>query len=489
MEDREVDIRNDLEIDDDEEEDTGEPRYEPLYEAVKNIFSVEELQYILSQAPEEAKHGVELFKLIKFALLETEATHQHVKLLIEQDPTCARIRHEESGDYLLHLACLSDCETSRVETIRLLLELNPEAAKARDKEGYIPLHHAAYMEEMPVEAILILLDTYPEGASVVVSSLGELPIHMAAVRWKYMTVEIMQRIVELYPEGIRAQDNAGQLPLHYACRLARVEVIQYLGTLYPKGASVRDNKGHLPLHLANEHRTHPLAVMQFLLELHSDGVHAVDSAGMLPLHHTCGYQESLGSNLLRDVYYERDIRHVPMEKRNRRYTDEYEDIIHLLIRLYPDGLRLRDNRGRLPLHHACLASVSLRMLQTLLARNPQDNAAVDNVGFLPLHCSCIIPKSFQNIRFLAERDPFSVLKTTQNGETPLQLSREYIDDFEDGVFSLEEIQEFLALRQVDAEQAIRSSMVSTCEEIGLPDLVVAKIWSFAKPNLWRLRQE
>ena len=458
----------------------------PLYQAVCNDdTSMTEIQRLLDQAPHDAKCGIGLFKLIKYALLHTKTKSQVLKLFIQQDTKCAEIRDEEYGGYLLHLALGSEMEVNRLDFIRLLIKLYPNAARTRDEEGYLPLHHAAVMEEIPAVAILWLLDCYPEGAKMAVPSLGELAIHMAATRWKYMTVEVMRRIVELYPEGVQVQDHARKVPLHYACRLARVQVIEYLGSLFPKGASVRDANGCLPLHLAHEHRTQPLTVMRYLLNLYPDGIHTVDcSSGMLPLHHTCGYKETLGSRLLRESYYERDIRHCSSQERNKRYNNEYDEIIHLLIRLYPEGLQVRDNHGRLPLHHACRAPVSLRMLQTLLEQNPEDTIVADNNGLLPLHHACIVPASPRNIRFLVENNPFSVLVTAHNGVTPLQLAHEYKQDFEDGVLHQHQIQDFLLKKQKEAMRALRCCIISTCKEIGFPDLVIANILSFAKPRLW-----
>lgn len=496
MNDREVDIRADLEHENErDDENLNVGGYEPLYQAIHLGLDADHLNAIIQEAPLEAKRSKGLFKLLKFAMLDQDTSTEILKLLFHQDPSCASIQDEDGGGCLLHFSAFlsppdDDTNDSRMEFIELLLKHNPDALTVADHEGYLPLHHAAYVEELPVEALLLMLDRFPKGARMPVSSVGEYVIHMAAVRWKYMTVDIMQRIFDLYPKGIRIRDYAGKLPLHHACRLAQVGVIKHLGLLYPDGASVQDAKGRTPLHLAHEHRTRPLAVMKFLMDLNPSGVRTVDSSGKLPLHHTCGYKESFGSNLLRDHYYEKDIRvSVSQEERDKRYTDEYEALIHLLIDVYPEGLCVKDSGGRLPLHYACHAPVSVELLRTLLLRHPEHIAMADHRSLLPLHFACIMPKSLANIQCLLDASPFSVLMTTRHGETPLSLARAYRnrnlldDEFHVSLTEQQEVETFLVTTQDNAVRAVHSSVVSTCEEIGFPDLVIARIWEFTKPNL------
>lgn len=492
------DIRADfLNINPDEEENNNvvDARYEPLYQALQNEVQIEEIQAVLQEAPGQAKCGEELFEVLEFAITETKAVSAVLNLLLDQDPTCvlmeALYEYDDSGETLLHMVLkAAEQDVNRMEFIERILTLHPQTAKMEDNDGYLPLHIASYMEEVPVDAISLLLDCYPQAAGIAVPSLGECPLHMAATRWN-MPLDIMKRIVDLCPEAVFKQDDSGKLPFHYSCRLARLEIIKYLSTLHPKGAAVQDVDGRTPLHIAHEHHTQPLEVMKLLIELNPAGIHTADGLGWLPLHHTCNYKESLGSNLLRDNYYERTFRDtISKEERDKRYNDDYEKLIHLLIELHPAGVCVRDNAGLLPLHHACCAPTSVRILKTLLNNNPSHISATNNYGVLPLHWACGIPASIENIRYLLGQDPYSVLKTTQLGLSPLEMACEYREAQEDA-FDQEEqddVQEVIRLlteKENEAFQEVKNAVLSTCDDLGFPDLVAARVWQFAKPKLWR----
>ena len=83
------------------------------------------------------------------------------------------------------------------------------------------LHNAKYdtfESKQNTDAIIsILLDVYPEAATIPLpgSSGNELPLYKAC--YKQMSLHVLQKIVEAYPEAIHITNNQGSLPITALC--------------------------------------------------------------------------------------------------------------------------------------------------------------------------------------------------------------------------------------------------------------------------------
>jgi hypothetical protein len=75
--------------------------------------------------------------------------------------------------------------------------------------GNLPLHQAA-MWQASVEVLDILLEHFPEG-SAVRNQYGSLPLHMAASN--QAKAEAIRRLMEVYPEAVHLQNDDGMSPL------------------------------------------------------------------------------------------------------------------------------------------------------------------------------------------------------------------------------------------------------------------------------------
>ncbi|KAL7544863.1 hypothetical protein ACHAWF_008231 [Thalassiosira exigua] len=100
----------------------------------------------------------------------------------------------------------------------------------------------------------------------------------------------MPEIVRLLADSGAAelQDEGGMLPMHYASAYGTTrEVLQVLLENYPESITKRENKGRNPLHLAmvNAHRPSSPIVVGFLLEKNaSEIINAYDDDNHLPIH-------------------------------------------------------------------------------------------------------------------------------------------------------------------------------------------------------------
>lgn len=80
-----------------------------------------------------------------------------------------------------------------------------------------------------------------------------LPLHSAIVL--HAPVEVIEALVDAYPDGIKTGDDRQMLPLHMAFRLgASPETAAVLVDAYPDALSMKDSKGHTPLHVLKAYR-------------------------------------------------------------------------------------------------------------------------------------------------------------------------------------------------------------------------------------------
>mmetsp|Transcript_26725 Transcript_26725/g.49155 ORF Transcript_26725/g.49155 Transcript_26725/m.49155 type:complete len:886 (+) Transcript_26725:404-3061(+) len=100
----------------------------------------------------------------------------------------------------------------------------------------------------------------------------------------------MPEIVKLLADSGAAelQDEGGMLPMHYASAYGTTrEVLEVLLENYPESITKRENKGRNPLHLAmvNAHRKSSPKVVGFLLEKNAaDIINTYDDDNHLPIH-------------------------------------------------------------------------------------------------------------------------------------------------------------------------------------------------------------
>ncbi len=142
--------------------------------------------------------------------------------------------HELAKGWKAALGCCSDPRTRH------------EARRKNDR-GNLPLHTAASFRA-PVEVIEGLLEAYPEAASMT-NNYGNLALHFTA--WKKGPLDCMRLLLQVFPEGAAQRNNHGNLPLHYAAHYnAPMEVVEALYRAYPEASHQKNNDSNTPLDLA-----------------------------------------------------------------------------------------------------------------------------------------------------------------------------------------------------------------------------------------------
>lgn len=163
------------------------------------------------------------------------------------------------------------------------------------------------------------------------------------------------------------------------------------------------------LHLACALRAPP-SVIQALYSAHPSAVGEVESTyGRLPLHLAV-------------------LNGIPT------------DSLHVLIKLYPQGAKVQDVHGRLPIHYACkgrsgqtvdssrtdqssLDVVIEKNVLNLLRAYPDSVYVADFQGFLPIHVACRSALSRTVIRTLIRTAPDTILRQTSKGSTAIDCAK------------------------------------------------------------------
>ncbi len=95
--------------------------------------------------------------------LAVENDWPSLEMYVKELPTLARYVDSEFRGYTpLHLACVYGAPLS---TVRVLIEAYPEGASVTDSKGWIPLH-CACGANAPEDVLELLAMVYPEGVKV-----------------------------------------------------------------------------------------------------------------------------------------------------------------------------------------------------------------------------------------------------------------------------------------------------------------------------------
>lgn len=101
-----------------------------------------------------------------------------------------------------------------------------------------------------------------------------------------------------------------------------------------------------------------------------------------------------------------------------------DELIELLLFIYPQAATMKDRKGMLPLHYACGNHSSYSVINMLLIAHPQGAEERDVYGKLPIHHACQWGASSPwVIGMLLTVYPESIFELDNNEHTPLDLAK------------------------------------------------------------------
>jgi hypothetical protein len=238
------------------------------------------------------------------------------------------------------------------------------------------------------------------------------------------------------------------LPLHFACLYSSSSVVKQLVERNPTTIGAQDATGSLPIHYACRNNQSSLDIAKLLVHHQPKLVRQVDKEGRLPIHFAC-------------------------QTTSRK-------LVELLASLYPKSLELQDKSGCLPLHYVFeRRHASLDILEFLLQNCPDGIHCADEHGNHPLHKACQkYPTNKQHVECiyrLVQADMYTVLHKRCEGDLPLDLLNRNIANKSNVIL-------YMRMQQTKAVEEIRRACNHVLDtQLGMPDLVVAEIWSY----VWR----
>jgi len=184
------------------------------------------------------------------------------------------------------------------------------------------------------------------------------PLHVIC-KLGYPPVEVVNAVVMASKEVVTWVDVNGWLPIHYACGYGvSTEVLQILIEAFPESTRVQDTQNRTPLHFyVTRNVDNPTVMVTNVTLLAENGAATMPEArGMLPMHYACAY----GS---------------------------HHSVLKALQDAYPDSITARENKGRTPMHLTmsnAKSDASPAGLNFLIENHASFNVR-DNEGNTPLH--------------------------------------------------------------------------------------------------------
>lgn len=229
-----------------------------LHEAVANKYvPFDVINFLLKAWPDIIKE-LNLFGLtpMQTALVQNNATYDVVKLLLTSWPDTIK---DKGGWGLYPLEISVRVPNVSFDIINLLVNAWPDAIMEHEYYGESSLEYAAKRPEECatfIEAVTKKMDTF-----------GYTPLHFA-LKHEKMSVKIIDSILKLWPESIRAYDRNGNTPLHYilSCGNYSCEMVKLLLDSWPESVKVKNSHQQTPLHCAAFNDKISIDVLNLLIE-------------------------------------------------------------------------------------------------------------------------------------------------------------------------------------------------------------------------------
>ena len=176
--------------------------------------------------------------------------------------------------------------------------------------------------------------------------------------------DVILRLIEHYPDGLKQKDKDGNLAIHSACEnnAPNDKVILKMMELYPGSLETKDKDGNLAIHSLSENTKQMEnrdKVILTMIDLYPDSLRRKDKDGNTPLH-------SFIEN--------------PSQINNR------EKVIGVMVKEYEGALAEKDRDKNLPIHSALAQGkkISIEGIKALLVN--RETLLVKNArGNIPFH--------------------------------------------------------------------------------------------------------
>ena len=198
----------------------------------------------------------------------------------------------QSTQALLTNELFSYCQSESIseEGIREIIERHRLTHNNNHVNNYGFFHAACKNNRFTMEIIQCLLEYFPEAAGDTNEN-GVVPLQFACCN-KNVTLNIIQLLIDSAPDSVRSVDNDSWTPLHVLCdnhrlyEMVAIEILIVLIEKHPEAVRHADNQGRLPIRIASRMRSPEFC--RVLIEAYPGSERIADvSHGRLPLHWAC----------------------------------------------------------------------------------------------------------------------------------------------------------------------------------------------------------
>ena len=330
----------------------------------------------------------------------------------------------------LHLAASSKAngESGRL-VVNELIRLNPDATKASDTEGSLPLHRIVennYKAHWTSDGAKDIYLANPE-AITSVDLIDRLPLHRAAQintssgsDEGALSRSIVYNLIELNSDGASHSDIYGCYPLHLAAQHGTDWTCQEkaIYDAYPDAAQARTGVkllNRLPLHMAAANPASKHSLISTLIGVNPRATSLADKRGKLPLHLAC--ESGLSWKSINAIHASFSAAIRTPEQNSRRWTalqiaaactNSDNEVMSNLSKLHPEAATYSDADGYSAFHLACLAGKSWEDgLESLFEANPDAVRNPDNNGLVPFHIMCFRYSTASSLNPASRPNPVS----------------------------------------------------------------------------------
>lgn len=324
-----------------------------------------------------------------------------IKLLLKLNPDAAR-HVDGNGSLPLHLICQN---VQKLQWVgcgpKDVYEAYPEASAIGDGYGRTPLHCIAsalcqYKRTPPARLSTHVAQNAEPSVPIVRIAAG-----VAGLNVVDLDESVIQNLVDANAIAASMPDDSGRLPLHYVAERAEewTSDITSILTAYPAAAQIRagpSTYNQLPLHMAAASPDARPSLIMNLVIANPRAASIMDGMGRLPLHLAVDSGRTvwdLGINAIYEAYT--PAISLP-EESPRRWTALHtaaashsagREVIGKIIALNGNSASIPDGDLKYPLHLACATNKSWGAggVQAIFDADPSVGLSEDSNHMLPFH--------------------------------------------------------------------------------------------------------
>jgi hypothetical protein len=211
-----------------------------------------------------------LLQLVQYLVQCTDESNDEINAMYS-----SMIRQKSAGGSLpLHIACRF-CSEQQLDIVQYLIEGYPNAVHCPDIWGNVPLHEACDVAVVPLEIILVLITEWPESTRACNAD-GNIPLHLVAASKakSYICTPDTLNSLDTNNDNNVTAALAEQAPItdksyheesgdRSIRELRQLEIVQYLVEYWPESVHFENHQGQTALQLAVESNSN-LLVIEFL---------------------------------------------------------------------------------------------------------------------------------------------------------------------------------------------------------------------------------